>query len=411
MQRPEDFDPFAPDTTEHPYPFYKALREHAPVYRVPGADYWAVSRYEDVRAVARDVETFSSNIVAILMSQGQGDAMLMERPDLDVGPADVLAIQDPPKHARQRKIVSGVISRESVRDMESEIRTIATELIDAVVKSGSSGGVSDWMTAAAFVLPMTVAIDLVGFPRADRDRVKTWCDHSIALLAGTNTPDAMAEHMTESMMFYEWIVATWREIAPSSTHPMLVALREGMKAGELTENEAASIILQILIAGSDSSASMMGSAVRMLAEDPELQASLRADPGQIPAFLEEVLRLESPFQGHFRLAKADAEIAGTKITKGERLMLLWAAANRDSEEFAEPDAVRLDRKNGRAHFGFGHGLHLCIGAPLARLEGRIVLEELLARTRSFELATTEYRHRPSAFVRTLEALPVGFTPR
>ncbi|MCA9771722.1 MAG: cytochrome P450, partial [Myxococcales bacterium] len=244
-------------------------------------------------------------------------------------------------------------------------------------------------------------------------RMKHWSDESIALLSGVNTPEEMATHMAESWAFYEYIRETYRDLADAPPSPLLAALVAGTRGSDapLAEDEAHSIILQLLIAGSDSSASMMGSALWILARDPALQSELRGDPAKIPVFLEEVLRLESPFQGHFRVAREDAELGGAKLRAGDRLMVLWASGNRDERQFEDPDRVRLDRRSATKHFGFGHGLHLCVGAPLARMEGRIVLEEILRRTTGFELAPGSVRHRPSAFVRTLEALPIRWTPR
>jgi cytochrome P450 family 144 len=150
----------------------------------------------------------------------------------------------------------------------------------------------------------------------------------------------------------------------------------------------------------------MGSAVHMLARDPNLQERLRAAPARLGDFVEEVLRLEAPFQGHFRLTRRDCELAGTALPKGTRLMLLWASANRDDTVFENPQAVDLDRKNLKAHLTFGFGIHHCLGAPLARLEARIALEELLARTRAVKLTTAAVRYLPSVFVRTISELPI-----
>jgi cytochrome P450 len=175
---------------------------------------------------------------------------------------------------------------------------------------------------------------------------------------------------------------------------------------QLGEREAASIVLQILIAGNDSSASAMGSAVHMLARDRELQERLRTAPERIPDFVEEVLRLEAPFQGHFRITRRDCELAGSVLPRGTRLMLLWASGNRDEAVFENPDAVDLDRKNLKAHLTFGFGIHHCLGAPLARLEARIALEELLASTRDVALEVGTVRYLPSVFMRTLSELPL-----
>ncbi len=167
---------------------------------------------------------------------------------------------------------------------------------------------------------------------------------------------------------------------------------------------------QLLIAGNDSSASLMGNAIHRLANDPPLQEKLRAHPDRIPDFIEEMLRLEPPFHGHFREASKDAELAGVKIPKGSRIMLLWGSGNRDGRHFPEPEMLDLDRKNKRTHLAFGHGAHLCLGANLARLEARVTFEELFKRTGRIESAGESVGYMRSVFVRTPERVPVIFKP-
>jgi cytochrome P450 len=144
----------------------------------------------------------------------------------------------------------------------------------------------------------------------------------------------------------------------------------------------------------------------LLLGDPALEARLRADPALLEPFIEETLRLESPFHGHFRLVRCDTDVAGTRLPEGSRVMLLWGAANRDGDEFANPDAIDLERRNLKSHLGFGLGIHHCIGASLARLETRVALETLLARTRAVRRADAKIAHVPSLFVRSLQALPI-----
>jgi cytochrome P450 len=151
--------------------------------------------------------------------------------------------------------------------------------------------------------------------------------------------------------------------------------------------------------------------VKLLGEHPELESMLRAGPRHIPAFVEETLRLESPFQGHFRVATRATTLRDVPIEAGDVLMLLWGAANRDPTAFDDPDRPKLDRHNWRAHLAFGHGIHLCVGAQLARRQAQLVLERLLESTSGLSLATQHPRYRPSAFVRTLDALPVRVLPR
>ena len=169
--------------------------------------------------------------------------------------------------------------------------------------------------------------------------------------------------------------------------------------------------MQLIIAGSDSSASLMGSMVRLLAQNPDVQEELRAHPELVPNFVEEAIRLESPFQGHFRQTKVPVELHGEELPINSRVMLLWASGNRDPRKWPEPDKIDLHRAGLRQHLSFGHGIHLCLGAPIGRMEGRIALEQLLERTDWVELGEGDFPHRKSVFVRTLERLPIKVHPK
>ena len=401
---PADFEPLSPETLSNPYPFYEALRRCAPVYWVPGSDYYCVSRYADIRSAVMDTEAYSSNIVALLFQGSDGRTSMLEKPEMSQGPADVLANADPPAHGPQRTLTQGEISTRVMRGLEGEIRRLVCELLDGLLTRG--GG--DWMGEFAFQLPMTLALGLVGFPREDRARVKRWCDGGVALLSGMNTPEQFAANSALAAELYRYCRENFAAARRQPRDDLTGALVRAVDGHPptLSEREAASIILQVLIAGNDSSASAMGSAVHMLARDPALQARLRAAPERLGDFVEEVLRLEAPFQGHFRITRHACELAGTKLEKGTRLMLLWASGNRDETVFEHPDVVDLDRTNLRAHLTFGFGIHHCLGAPLARLEARIALEELLSRTTAVAIDAPAIRYLPSVFVRTIAELPI-----
>jgi cytochrome P450 len=183
-------------------------------------------------------------------------------------------------------------------------------------------------------------------------------------------------------------------------------------AESLSHEEVVAILLQLLTAGTESTTALLGTAVRLLLEGPALEARLRAEPELVPTYVEEALRLESPFRGHFRQARRDAEVAGTRIPAGTRLMLLWGSANRDERRFERPDELDLARPNPRSHLAFGIGIHHCLGAALARLEARVSLECLLERTRRVRLTRgARLRHLPSVLVRRLAALPIEVAKR
>ena len=174
----------------------------------------------------------------------------------------------------------------------------------------------------------------------------------------------------------------------------------------LTREEVIAILLQLLTAGNETTTSLIGSALLLLLENPDVEARIRADDALLDPFIEEVLRLETPLHGHFRLVRRDTEVAGVPLPQGSRVMLLWGAANRDGDEFPNPDAIDLTRRNAKAHLAFGLGIHHCIGAALARLEARVTLETLLARTSELRRADGKIAHVPSLLVRSLASLPV-----
>jgi cytochrome P450 len=186
-----------------------------------------------------------------------------------------------------------------------------------------------------------------------------------------------------------------------------------VNAGELDDIEALGIILMIAAAGGESTASLLGSCARLLAEDASLQQRLRSEPDLVPTFVEEVCRLESPFRGHYRIVRHDTVLGGVPVPSGSRLILLWPAANRDARLVeGDADVVDLGRAAPRQHVGFGWGIHLCIGAPLARLEAKVAVEELLRATASFSLADpADLRHHPSLMVRRLVTLPLQLAGR
>src|SRR5262249_50993696 len=238
-------------------------------------------------------------------------------------------------------------------------------------------------------------------------QLKRWSDAAVAMVSGLSTPAQLAENARQVAELIAYFVRRCDEAALAPGDDVLGDLVRACEGSEaLTRDEVVSILLQILTAGNESTTSLIGSALLLLLQHPEVEARIRADGALLEPFIEEALRLESPFHGHFRLVRRDTEVAGEPLPAGSRVMLLWGAANRDADEFPNPDAIDLARPNGRAHLAFGFGIHHCIGAALARLETRVVLGTLLARTGALRRAEGKIAHVPSMLVRCLAALPV-----
>jgi cytochrome P450 len=392
-------DPFAPEALEDPYELYGALRDGEPVHRIAESDLWMVSRYADLVEAAAQPDVFSSHISAVIYAgQGPTPAVLQADPDA-IGAVDVLATADPPDHTSQRKLMNRTFRHDRIVELEQ----VARGFIERPLDDALANGHVEWMDAAAVPLPVTIIARVLGMPMDDLEDLRRWADAGVDLLSGVASLERMMECWQEMMAFLGYLRDRQASPLPGS---VTAEIADAVARGDLNEREGVSLLLQLVIAGSESTASLIGSATLMLAEDAELQKQLREAPERIPVFIEEALRLESPFRGHFRITTRETTIGGVTLPEGSRVMLMWGSANRDPSAFPDADRIDLDRSHPKAHVGFGSGIHFCLGAPLARMETRVVLERLLARTSSFRVAGEPQgpRYVPSLFVRRLAAL-------
>jgi len=408
------FDPFDPEVIESPWDFFAALRREAPLYELPNKAYYIISRYDDVQRAAMDTDTFSSNLVAVLLQDSGEAAPQFLNMANDTGgdeegaqAGDALAIADPPVHTRQRKVSNRAFTPRRVALMEEEITSLVSTLIDQFIDTGFC----DWVSALAVPLPMTIIVRMLGLPEADIPQLKLWSDHAVAILSGVNTPDELAEHGLQALNMSEYLtqkVAILRSQPNEGVISDLIRESES-EEGSVNSNEIVSIVMQLVTAGNETTTSLIGSALWHMLKTPHLQQQLREQPEAIETFIEEVLRLETPLFGHFRLVKKDTTIDGKPLPAGSRVMLSWASANRDERKFNVPATLDLQREKPRSHVAFGYGIHHCIGAALARLEARIAIEIILARTSDIRLSTdNDFRHVKSLMVRSLETLNIEF---
>lgn len=404
-KRPDDFHLLDPQVVENPYPFYRALLAHAPVYCVPGTQVYLVSAWSLIHQVLRNQTDYSANLTGILMRGEDGQPQLFDLSQFD-GTVDSLANADEPFHAVHRRLVLPQLNARRVAALEDEVRSWARSGVARLLERGGHN-LSDLVDA----IPVKVMARLAGLPVADVDQLLQWAFSGGDLLAGTADLARMAElgASTSALAAYlrEHFAAALKtpQAEPDS---VLQELVRGVAAGQIAEAEAIGILIVLVGAAGESTSSLVGSAIRLLAQDVELQQQLREQPALIDAFVEEVVRLEAPFKGHYRAVLNDTRLGGVGVPAGSHVFLLWAAANRDPAVFAQPDELQLARPNIKEHLGFGHGIHFCIGARVARLEARVILEELLAGTASFTLDSARPpRHVQSIFVRRLAAIALA----
>lgn len=396
-----------PAVIENPYPFYEALLEQAPVYRVPGTDVFLVSRWELVHTVLSNQEDYSANLTGVLIRGDDGEPELFDLSQFG-GTVDAIANADQPSHAIHRRLVMPQLTARRVGELEDAVRDWAQRGVQALLDNGGGDCIGDLANA----IPVMVTARLIGLPVTDVERLLDWAFSGGEILAGTHDLATMADIglATREMSTYlsEHLGAALAR-SPEEHRDILDELAAGVRDNQITEREAVGILVVLVGAAGESTSSLIGSGIRLLAESPDLQSKLRLDPGLLPRFIEEVVRLEAPFKGHYRVVLNDTSLGGVQLPAQSRVFLLWAAANRDPAVFVNPQSLDLDRADGGEHLGFGHGIHFCIGARLARMEARIVFEELLAATGSFDVASFP-RHLNSIFVRRLPELTLRVSP-
>jgi cytochrome P450 len=361
-----------------PYPLFERLRREAPVWRLPGENAFFVSTWELVADVTRRVEEFSNHFRYTAFAHDDGTLGFFETGA--IGP-DVFAGADPPVHTAQRRIFFSELVQKKIGAIEPYVAALTDELLDDLLAAG--GG--DAATGLAHLLPMRVVAErVIGFREPDVEQLRHWVFEGSRLVGGLMTLDQMAALSGDVAAMMPWTDAQLDAALASPTDgDVLSAAAAAVRNGSLTHEEASFTLMVLVGAGAETTTSLIGIAIGLLAERPDLQEQLRADPAKVPAFIEEVLRFESPFRYHPRTAARAVELDGVKIPEGSLVLLLWSAANRDTAVFERPDEILLERGNTHLHFGFGRGIHHCVGAPLARLEARVVLTKLLERTKSF----------------------------
>ncbi|OBB12418.1 cytochrome [Mycolicibacterium setense] len=390
---------FDPACLQDPYPLYDRLRAGTPVAQVGESPFFVVTSFDAVIEAAARSQEFSSNLTATMWSQPDGTvtAFGMGEPG---NPIHVLATADEPAHAAHRKMVLPRMAAKRIAELEPFIAATTTDLLVG------ARGEFEWMSMLADRLPMLVVAKLLGLPAADADRLVTWAYASTQLLDGLVDADQLTASGIAAVELGGYLTDRFVEASANPGENLLGDLAAYCAAERVSRDTAVFMLIQLVGAGGESTASLIGSAAWILSRRPDLAEQLRRDPAMIVPFLEEVLRFESPFRGHYRHVLADTELAGITLPADSHLLLLWGAANRDGEVFDAPSEFRPERPNVKAHLAFGKGGHFCLGAALARLEARIVISSLLsARTAIRPAGDSEWQ--PSLLVRRLRQLPLS----
>ncbi len=402
-----DWDPLSPPNWHDPYPDYARLREEAPVHWAPRTQVFCISRYDDVAAVLRDTETFSSRGAFEVLVQRQ-KLGLADLPHVArflwrsrINPLRVrdrmerggLITSDPPHHTALRATVNRVFTPRRIRDLEPRLR----QLVDACLASVDDDDRFDLVSALNVPLPVTVIAELLGIDPERRDDFKRWSDAIIAGSSGSLAGGfgAFLDAMGELFAFLRHEIGRRRR---DPGDDILSVLVDPARADALDDGVIAQFVLLLLVAGNETTTNLIGNAVATFFAHPAELERVRAEPDLLPIAIEEVLRFEAPVHFVFRRAARDAEIAGTKIPAGARVAALLASANRDPAQFADPDRFDVAR-NPKGHLGFGLGAHFCLGASLARLEAKVALEALVPRLEGRRLAEERLEWVDSHLVR------------
>ena len=393
------FNPLLPEFHADPYPFYRRLREADPVH-LSTLGLWVLTRYDDCVTCLRDPRFGRDGFEAILSAQ-YGDESETGRL-----PRSML-FRDPPDHTRLRSLVNRAFTPRVIEGMRSHIQGIVDRLLDRVQSRREMDVIGD----LAYPLPVTVICDMLGVPVTDHEQIKEWSSDIIRSLDAIGVPsdETIIERGRVGRKgiadYFRGLLPDRRRNPRADLLSSLIAVEE--QGDRLTEGELLSTCVLLFIAGHETTVNLIGNGLLALLRHRDQLECLLADPGLLGTAVEELLRFDSPVQRTARITNAEVELGGKVLPKGAFVVAAIGAANRDPAHFADPDRLDVARADNR-HIAFGFGIHFCLGAPLARVEGQIALQSLLRRMPGLRLTGPEPEWRESSTLRGLKALPVAF---
>ena len=385
------YDPYDIEIHQDPYPVFRSLRKVAPLYYNPEHDFYALSRFDDVDRALVDWATFSS---------ARGGILELIRADIEMPPG-VFIFEDPPIHSMHRGLLSRVFTPKKMNALEPKLREFCARSLDPLVGSGRF----DFIADLGAQMPMRTIGMLLGIPEADQEAVRDHGDKSLRTQEG-KPMEFRQDGFLDASIFEEYV--DWRATNPSDD--LMTELLNAEFEDEtgttrrLTRDEVLIIINVIAGAGNETTTRLIGWAGKVLAEHPDQRAELVADRSLIPNAIEELLRFEPPAPHVGRYVLHDVEYYGQTVPAGSAILLLVGSANRDDRRFPDGDTFDIHRTIGQ-HLTFGYGIHFCLGAALARLEGRIALDEVLTRFPEWEVDLASAKLSSTSTVRGWETLP------
>jgi len=427
------FDPFAAEVIADPAPWYALMRKEAPVFRVPGHGFYLVTRYEDVMTAVRNTDTFSNRFTSPGLALGRGSpAIQTELNEILAGGyprTPTLLTNDPPAHTRFRRLVARAFTPRRVASWQPEIDRLSDELIEAFAGRGSVELVSEF----AMPLPIGVIADALGVPRGMQPTFRRWTDDSTDLIGADVTDERRLAAARGLVEFQTYFAAELDDRRRSPRDDFLTDLLQATVDGEedglddtrglhlpplsdtrpLDTAEMLSILHQLLVAGNETTTTLLAESMRLLVAEPAEYARVAADrDGSYTAgVVEEALRLCAPAQGMFRVVTRDTVLGGVEIPAGATAILMYASANRDEAQWPDADSFCPYRDGVRHHLSFGSGIHFCVGAALSRAEAQAALPRLCRAMPDARLTADRLNYKPSFVLRGLRSLPLRFSSR
>lgn len=398
-----DFNPMSPEFKADPYPFYDMLRANAPLFHWEQWNMWFVTDYAICTALLKD-NRLGHELLSVMTREelGWGQPLPSQQPLVEVQSSWML-FRDPPTHTRLRMLVHKAFTPRMVEQLRDRIQRVTDDLLDTALQNGSF----DVMADLAVPLPVMVIADMLGIPDRDRDLFRGWSRDLAYTLELTDVPEVYEQGARAAAAFSAYLRDLAHERRKQPQTDLISGLVAAEEAGDkLTEQELISTCILLLVAGHETTTNLIGNGLLALLRNPDQLARLRDNPDLGRTAIEELLRYDSPVQMTSRSALQDVEYNGQRIRKGTQISFMLGAANRDPAQFDQP--ARLDiTRDPNPHLSFSNGIHYCLGAPLARLEGQIAIQTVLRCFPNLRLPDVTPRYRETWVLRGLESLPVN----